>query len=51
MGSDLFSGSTKREYFAVDSRLANASGYELCILRSKVEYDDRFVMIRGGQER
>ena len=51
MRGDLFDRCVIWKDFAVNACFANAAGYELCILRTEVEYDDGFVMIDRGQER
>ena len=41
---DFFYGCVEGQDFAIDTRLTDAAGYQLSVLRSEVKYYDCFVM-------
>src|SRR5688572_4243336 len=47
---DSFDRSVERQDLAIYARLSNSPGYQLGVLRSKVQYDDSFVLIKRGQK-
>lgn len=47
---DGFQSCAERKDLAVDARFPHPTSYQLCILRSEVEYDDRLVLEIGLQK-